>query len=223
VDELRWAWAGVLLGWWPPFDSWPLVVRVDGELQPNLPDIAARALVEGLDTPALRELAGAPADDTAGARDLLTQVMVELGFEAPAADASPWQRVSPVLDRENVDTIDRLLAIVQRDLDATNPEIGQLAPILQRSGSAVIGLPNGWYSSHLGNEWPCTSPHPHATLAAMANSVQDCLVELLQLQWPTCPLHDWMLRISGDDDEPVWVCDRGGHSMARVGELSRQA
>ena len=222
MEELRWAWAGVLLGWWPPSDSWPHVVQAHDELQPNLPDIAAKALVEGLDTPALRELAGAPADDTAGARELLTQVMVELGFDAPTRGASPWQRVRQLLDPENVDTIERLLAIVQRDVDATHPEVGPLVPVLQRSGSAVIALPDGRYSSHSGNEWPCTSPDPYATLAAMAHSVQDCLVEVLWLQWPACPMHDRMLRPSGDDNEPAWVCDQaGGHRVAGVGNLSR--
>lgn len=222
MEELRWTWAGVLLGWWPPFDSWPHVVRADGELQPNLPDIAAKALVEGLDTPTLRELAGAPADDTVYARELLTQVMIELGYEAPAADASPWQRVRQLLEAENVDTIERLLAIVQRDVDATHPEVGVLQPILQRSGSAIIGLPSGAYSAHGGSEWPCTSPDRNATLAAMAHSVQDCLVEVLWLQWPACPVHDRMLRPGGDEAQPVWVCDHAdGHPVAGVGALSR--
>ena len=46
--------AGVLLGWWAPQED-PWWSR---ELQPNLPDIAARALVEGLDT---RRCASSPA------------------------------------------------------------------------------------------------------------------------------------------------------------------
>lgn len=222
MEELRWAWAGVLLGWWAPASTWPHTASDCDELQPNLPDIAGRALVAGLDTPALRELAGAPAGDTAEARELLTQVMVELGFDAPEADASPWQRVRQLLDPVNVDTIERLLAIVQRDVDATHPEVGVLAPVLQQGGSAVIGLPGGAYSSHGGNEWPRTSPDRYATLAAMAHSVQDCLVEVLWLQWPTCPEHDRMLSTAGDDDQPVWVCDRaGGHPVAPVGALTR--
>ena len=103
---------------------------------------------------------------------------------------------------------------MQRDVDATHPEVGELAPVLQGSGLAVIGLPNGWHSSHGGNEWPCTSPHRYATLAAMAHSVQDCLVEVIWLQWPECPVHNRDATTAGDDDQPVWVCDRaGGHPV----------
>jgi hypothetical protein len=216
VEELRWAWAGVLLGWWPPED---LHGR---ELQPNLPDIAARALVAGLDTPALRELAGAPADDTHGARELLTQVMVEFGFEAPGPDAPPWRQVRQLLDPVNADTIERLLAIVQRDVDATLPEVGLLQPVLLPHGSAVIALPDGAYATPGGNEWPCWTPEDeNATLAAMAYSVQDCLLDVLWLQWPACPEHDRILHAAGDEDQPVWECDRGGgHPVARVGALS---
>jgi hypothetical protein len=226
VEELRWAWAGVLLGWWAPGDTWPYTASDLDELQPNMPDVAARALVAGLDTPALRELAGAPAEDTAGARELLTQVMVELGFEAPPPDASPWQRVRQLLEPACVNTVERLLSIVQRDVDATHPEVGRLQPVLMGSGLAFIGLPDGTYSSHGGPDWACTSPDPdrNATLAAMADSVQDCLVEVLWLQWPACPVHDRMLTTAGDDDQPDWVCARdGGHFVARVGELSRTA
>ncbi|MDQ0693203.1 hypothetical protein QF047_004163 [Arthrobacter sp. W4I7] len=44
----------------------------------QLPDLAADLLVRGYDSPSLRELAGRPRNDPAGARDLWLQVRAEL-------------------------------------------------------------------------------------------------------------------------------------------------
>jgi hypothetical protein len=83
-------------------------------------------------------------------------------------------------------------------------------------------LPDGAHATPGGKDWPCWAPDDYATLGAMASSVQNCLLDVLWLQWPTCPEHDRMLTAGGDDDQPVWVCDRGGgHPVARVGSLSR--
>lgn len=216
MEELRWAWAGMLLGWWPrdePFHREP---------QPNLQDLAARALVAGLDTPALRELAGAPADDTAGARELLTQVMAELGFAAPEPDATPWQRVRRLLDPVTAANLDRWLAIVQRDVDAIHPDIGVLQLKLLPHGSAVVALPNGDHSGQGTDEIACWAADEHPALADVAHSAQDCLLDVLDLPWPLCPEHGRMLTTRRDDDRPVWVCDReGGHPLARVGAPTR--
>jgi hypothetical protein len=55
-----------------------------GEVAPEtLPMWAALALTEGADTPALRELAGAPAADTEAARRLLAEVCAEVGVMPP--------------------------------------------------------------------------------------------------------------------------------------------
>jgi hypothetical protein len=61
-----------------------------GEQPPEgLPWLAADALSRGLDSPALRELAGAPAVDHQQNRDLFIEAMRELGAEAPSTqDAS---------------------------------------------------------------------------------------------------------------------------------------
>ena len=55
----------------------------------DLPSWAAQALVDGLDSPALRELAGLPRGEVREARDLFRQAVVELGAVLPTEDASP--------------------------------------------------------------------------------------------------------------------------------------
>lgn len=55
----------------------------------DLPSWAAQALVEGLDSPALRELAGLPRSEVREARDLFQHAVAELGVMLPTEDASP--------------------------------------------------------------------------------------------------------------------------------------
>jgi hypothetical protein len=60
-----------------------------GEVAPeSLPGWAAEALVGGLDTPALRELAGQPVGESSGVRDMLVKVMGELGEPVPSLPES---------------------------------------------------------------------------------------------------------------------------------------
>ncbi len=58
---------------------------VDQQRPEELPGLAARALAEGLDSPALRELAGLSRNDPRQARDLFAVAMEQLGVEAPAS------------------------------------------------------------------------------------------------------------------------------------------
>jgi hypothetical protein len=52
----------------------------------DLPDLAAAALTEGRDSPALRELAGTPRTDVRVARDLFIAALEELSVPLPAPD-----------------------------------------------------------------------------------------------------------------------------------------
>lgn len=54
----------------------------------RLPHLAAEALVEGFDSPALRELAGLSRDEVREARDLFRRALTELGATMPVEDAS---------------------------------------------------------------------------------------------------------------------------------------
>lgn len=61
------------------------LVRLTVGEQPSeeLPDLAARALAEGIDAPALRELAGLTPADVREARDLFLLAMEQLGIDVP--------------------------------------------------------------------------------------------------------------------------------------------
>ncbi|MGI5165574.1 hypothetical protein ACQEU3_14550 [Spirillospora sp. CA-253888] len=63
------------------------------ELAPEtLPMVAAEALVRGVGSPALRELAGC-SDDVREIRDLYLAAMAELGVEIPTEEAAYWEKV----------------------------------------------------------------------------------------------------------------------------------
>ncbi|MGV9806653.1 hypothetical protein [Micromonospora chersina] len=55
----------------------------------RLPDLAAEALTEGFDSPALRELAGLSRADVREARELFVHAARELGAAIPDEDACP--------------------------------------------------------------------------------------------------------------------------------------
>jgi len=56
----------------------------------DLPDIACDALVRGLDSPALRELAGQSRDDVRDSADLFRDALEQLGMELPDAESAHW-------------------------------------------------------------------------------------------------------------------------------------
>jgi hypothetical protein len=62
-----------------------VLVRLSVDDQPTeeLPEIAVQALVRGIDSPALRHLAGLPRNDVREARDLFIAAMAELGVRMP--------------------------------------------------------------------------------------------------------------------------------------------
>lgn len=59
----------------------------------DFPCWAAQALAEGLDSPALRELAGLPRTEVREGRDLLRRALGELGAVMPSEDAGPEELV----------------------------------------------------------------------------------------------------------------------------------
>jgi len=56
----------------------------------DLPEIATEALVRGLDSPALRVLAGQPRWDVRESSDLFRVALDELGIELPDGDSAQW-------------------------------------------------------------------------------------------------------------------------------------
>ena len=59
----------------------------------ELPEIAAQALVRGIDSPSLRELAGLSATDSREAPELFQAAMDELGISRPSHDTALWRLV----------------------------------------------------------------------------------------------------------------------------------
>jgi hypothetical protein len=145
--------------------------------------------------------------------------MAELGYEAPPPGASAWERVRQLLDPAIGETLPRLLAIVQRDVDCTHPEIGALQLLPLPAGTVVVALPDGRYcGGQSAGELHCWDPAWRPTLSEVAWMAQECLEDVLQMPWPMCPQHGRLMVVVGDDDHPDWSCSTG-HVVGHVGEL----
>jgi hypothetical protein len=62
----------------------------------DLPGLATDALVRGLDSPSLRELAGAPSWDVSESQDLFLRALDELGINRPDEQGALWEMVRDV-------------------------------------------------------------------------------------------------------------------------------
>jgi hypothetical protein len=81
------------MAWVEPLEvaGWRLVT---GDLRSeDLPELGTDALVRGLDSPALRLLAGQSPADVRDSRDLFARALVELGIDLPEYDAAVWSLV----------------------------------------------------------------------------------------------------------------------------------
>lgn len=92
--------------------SWRLVA---GTLATELlPDLATDALVRGVDSPSLRELAGHSRGDVRGARDLFLKVLDELGIALLPVDDALWaliRNIARAMVDGETDPIDGALEI----------------------------------------------------------------------------------------------------------------
>ena len=74
-----------------PLQRAALLWAVDEQPAEDLPDLAADLLVQGVDSPSLRELAGAPRDDFWQVKELFEATLLELGVDVPQSEqASLW-------------------------------------------------------------------------------------------------------------------------------------
>lgn len=108
--------------------------RLDIVLSSDLPDLAARWLVEGLDTPALRELAGYPRDDPWVIDTLWSHACDELGVAVPESGTESirvmarhevrlWRSGHQTTER----TMDLVLLLESWDIPDALPELWHLA------------------------------------------------------------------------------------------------
>ncbi|GAB2490139.1 hypothetical protein GCM10027187_66290 [Streptosporangium sandarakinum] len=59
-------------------------------------------------------------------------------------------------------------------------------------------------------------------LAAVADAVQEVVMEMAWTVWPVCPEHDRGLHVAWERGRAVWRCTAGGsHAVAPVGELEQ--
>ncbi|WP_261565126.1 hypothetical protein [Frankia gtarii] len=194
----------------------------------SLPNVAAQALVDGIDGDALREIAGLSNGDDSAARELLPVAMAELGFEVPPSDAPLWERVRTLVDPTVVDRLEWALGLVQRDLTATAPEIGRLrlrplAPFDEDIEIPVaISLPDGNYSA----DARINANSYSTTLASVAGGAQESLMEVSFYVWPSCAHHDRGMYVQVDrssekeSDSVNWMCKAaGGHILCAIGDL----
>jgi hypothetical protein len=68
--------------------AWRMAVR--SLASEDLPEIATEALVRGLDSPALRVLAGQSRDDVRDSAELFRVALDEIGIDLPDADSAQW-------------------------------------------------------------------------------------------------------------------------------------
>jgi len=74
-----------------PLQVAALLWAIGDQATDELPGLATAALVRGLDSPSLRELAGLPPGDFWGIKRLFESVLDELGLELPDEQTALWQ------------------------------------------------------------------------------------------------------------------------------------
>jgi len=74
-----------------PLQVAALLWAIGDQASNDLPDLATGALVRGVDSPSLRELAGVPADDYWRIKALFESVLDELGLNLPDEQTALWQ------------------------------------------------------------------------------------------------------------------------------------
>jgi hypothetical protein len=184
--------------------------------------LGAYWLAAGYDSPALIQLAALTASDVHEARALMPTVLAELGY--------------PVIsEAELVSRCQRMLDVVQRDLDATGYGEYRMHPVNAYPPEALspgmyAALPNGYFWSG-GSEGMRPRHTDLELLAAAATSVRDTLIEVLQVNWPGCPADAGYPMAPGIIDPyraPVrrrgltlwWWCQPGDHFAAPIGKLA---
>ncbi|WP_131831286.1 MULTISPECIES: hypothetical protein [unclassified Frankia] len=155
----------------------------------------------------------------------------------------PTDRVGELLGSEIRDHLERALLIIQRDIDATFPQLGRLQlrwissdmddpyiegdepyvlvyVALSTSGS-YCGAGSSVYAGRSDDEEETTPATFEDMVSSVAACTQELAIELYLRTWPDCPQHNWPFDVSFPEDWPVWHCPRnGGHDVARVGSLT---
>jgi hypothetical protein len=150
-----------------------------------------------------------------------TETLAALAREALAAvEYVPDYRTEPEL----VETINRALEILERDLRATGLS-GHARPVVPDDPDIV---PTVWvqYQGSFGHTSGISPGEVLANgpelLRLVADELQDAVMESLFGVWPVCPQHQLGAHPRISDSQPVWWCSSSaGHVIAAIGQWSR--
>ncbi|MGF7235133.1 MAG: hypothetical protein ACQSGP_09260 [Frankia sp.] len=144
----------------------------------------------------------------------------------PPSWVASWDRLRTVIDPVVVDRLQRALWTVQRDLDATLPDIGPLT-FRTVDPSSSLDQPDLVIGSRDDDAFWSGGSRLDATddqqaLWSAAECAQDYITEVHWRVWPTCRLHNLGLHPRTEQSgHPVWWCNsHTGHIVATIGTLT---
>lgn len=111
---------------------------------------------------------------------------------------------------------------VNRDVAATGIDhpcrLRVLDGEVNPEGNAYVETWEG-YTGTSGGIFPASGADPVSALVAVADDVQDALMEELWAAWPVCPVHRLGVHARQHDKAAVWWCaGDDGHPVAAIGE-----
>jgi hypothetical protein len=171
-------------------------------------DFATLVMDTGSGNPAAAELAAVATE--AGSReriaDLSRQLLTDIEFEPDFTDEPGW-----------LAAFQQALAIVQADLRATG--LDGTAGMVMHEGSRVLITFGGHWGSTSGIP-PAEGSNQVKALAAVADELQDAVMDQLMSAWPLCAVHGYGAHARAHENTAVWWCNgSGGHVIAPIGQL----
>jgi hypothetical protein len=143
------------------------------------------------------------------------------------------------MERDYGEHLIHALELVQRDVDATAVEPHRMHFVSVPGGGGAsddrifLAIEDGSYWSGGSS---CFGDDESTAVASVADTAQDCLIEVTGQVWPVCPDHDKGLAVRDSDGSavharadgaaarsPTWWCNAiGGHSVSAIGSLHRR-
>jgi hypothetical protein len=143
------------------------------------------------------------------------------------------------MERKHGEHLIHALEVVQRDVDATAAEPHRLHFVSVPSGREASD-DRIFLATEDGSYWSggssCFGDDESTAQASVADTAQDCLMEVTHQVWPVCPDHERGIWVRVGDGSPYargdgsaarsprWWCDAGGgHPLSAIGSLRRRA
>ena len=188
----------------------------DGTLDPEATfDLACFLMEQGRPEPVIRELAeqSAAGTDPALLADLARRTLEAVEFE-PGFAAEPRLLAG----------LEQALQTVSADLRATGLTGPARLVVLEGSAPPHAFVEFGGKFGHTNGIAPGHGSNPGDALLAVADDLQDAVMDALLMVWPVCPRHQRGGHAREIDAEPVWWCTggSGGHIIAAIGRWPRR-